>query len=134
MSLTAEYVSWVFAASCGVLQVAVAYSRLRGLCFFERPLWGYVFGSLVAAASFGWFFGTSDRNAVGFPYQTPQQTQVGYVAVALLLALLFTLIVSSVAKGRRLSRSIDAGKGLESLGQATYFQVIRHLFRKRRTE
>lgn len=125
MSFAFQYMLWVFGASCGVLQIAAAASGLRGLSFFSRPLWGYLAGSALVIASFAWFYGTADRNAVGPPYQTPQQTQIIYAGAAVLAALAFTLATCSVI--RRGTRGCAPSGGLESLRHCTYSELLRSL-------
>ena len=133
MSFWAEYFLFVLGALFGALQIAAAHSRLQGLSFFNRPLWGYLFGSPIVAASFWWFFATSDRNINVLQFSNLHTgMMVSCIALSLLVTFLFTFGVNSMVKSKQLNGGGDTEDGLESLKQRTYFQIIRQLIRKRR--
>lgn len=125
--LTLEYIGFVFAAACGVLQLAAARSQLKGLMFFESRFAACLFGAIAIGMAYAWFFSWKDRNQLGLE----GAQQFGYFVTAALLALLFSLGLSSAIKAGKLPGSARA-QGLDALKEMTYFQAIAHRFRRKR--
>ena len=150
LTLVGEYFLFIYLASLGVLQIAVSYANLRGLSFFKRPIWGYIFGSLAIAGGFSWFYivgnphpevgyaiTVSDIFRYGFSNPLPPGTglilgageSVFFFLVAVVCALLTTIIISSIVKFRISTRTPEdkneeALEGLEALKGMTFFQAI----------
>ncbi len=127
-----QYLPLVLFSALGVLQIAAARAELRGLTFFKKPLYCYVFGAIAIVGAFVWFYATGDRNA------EPLVRTVGEVKVffgetesfatfmgGAIGALVATLLVSSVVNAG-ISGSTDKGdpRGLDALKEMTFFQAI----------
>jgi hypothetical protein len=127
LRLWLEYFLFVFMASCGVIQIAAAYSRLHGLMFFRRPLWGYVFAAVVTPLAFLWFFKSENRNVPGLE----GSQQFGDFCLGFIAAVVFSALFSSLLRARdalHLGEG-EAPEGLEALREMTYLQAIRRRLR-----
>jgi hypothetical protein len=130
LRLWLEYFLFVFMASCGVIQIAAAYSRLHGLMFFRRPLWGYVFAAVVTPLAFLWFFKSENRNVPGLE----GSQQFGDFCLGFIAAVVFSALFSSLLRARdalHLGEG-EAPEGLEALREMTYLQAIRRRLRNHR--
>ncbi len=125
MNLASEYIVLIFAASCGVLQVAAAHSRLRGLAFFKSARLTRLFGALVVVGAYVWFFASENRN-VDLPRLEGSQ-QFGNFVLGVFLAIVFTLAVSSLLRANMNPGSGECGEaqGLDALRGLTYFEAMR---------
>jgi len=150
LTLVGVYFIFIYLASLGVLQIAVSYVNLRGLSFFTRPFWGYIFGFLAIAGGFSWFYivgnphpevgyaiTVSDIFRYGFSNPMPpdiglimgEGESVFFFLLAVGCALLTTIIISSIVKCRISPRTPEemkeeAPEGLEALKYMTFFQAI----------
>lgn len=150
LELALEYFVFIFLASLGVLQIAASYTNLRGLSFFKRPIWGYIFGSLAVVGGFSWFYivanphpdvayalGLGDIFRYGWSNPFPPGTGIImgesecllFFLLAVLCALLITILISSIVQSRMPHRTPEgtneeAPKGLEALKEMTFFQAI----------
>mgnify|MGYP001148005777 CR=1 FL=1 len=124
--LALEYFLFLFVASCGVLQIAAAYSGLKGLMFFKGIIETYVLAALAIGGTFWWFFAGSNRNVPGLE----GAQQAVYFFLAALSAIIFTFIVSSLVKARSLSgpKQIAPGRGFDALRETTYFKAVKRNF------
>ncbi|MFC2058019.1 hypothetical protein ACFLTS_00045 [Chloroflexota bacterium] len=130
-----DYFMLVFIGAMGVFQIAAVPARLKGLCFFGRPVLQYIFGVLAIAASFCWFFVGEERN---FQHRVEGSQQLGLFLLAILASYYFTLIVASVIKsifGQKeakpeLGRQHD--EGMETLKAETFLGGIASSLRKER--
>lgn len=122
-----DYFLFIFVAFGGVLQMAAAHAKLRGILFFKKNVLGYICGGLAVGAAIWWFFTTANRNTL--PSLNGGQ-QILLFASAGVAALLFTLAVSSITK-MRMSTSGETSwskPGLEALKELTYLKVTSHSF------
>ena len=157
LKLALEYFLFIFLASLGVLQIAASYANLRGLSFFTRPIWGYIFGSLAVAGGFSWFYTVANPNPevasaitlgdifrYGWSNPYPDKglimgegESVFFFLLAIVCALLITIVVSSIVKSGIPPRTPErmneeAPKGLEALKDMTLFQAITTSLRNRK--
>lgn len=121
----------MFWSSVGALQVIASWANLEGLSFFFHRATGYIFGVGSATAVIVWFF-AADKHAQ--PHVSPQLGEQfsAYVA-GVLVALVFTFVVSSLVKFRKLrpiQGSVDKPQGVELLKRMTWFRAVRHSLRK----
>lgn len=135
ISMTGDYVLYNFIACLGIIQAAVGYAGIRGLCFFKRPIFACLFALVAVSASSAWFFTVKDRNIKGLE-GTEQFT---YMITAAGAALAATVILSSLINWRLKSKnpptSEDSlGPGFETLKHMTYFQAIKRSLRKKRRQ
>ncbi len=126
--LALEYFALVFVAVVGVLQLVAAYNELRGVSFFSRKIYGYLFAALTVGPALAGFFTWLSRNPSGIIHG---REQFAFFILALIAALSFTLAVSSLLKNRRLRGNHAQHDGLEAVREVTFFQALRHRFDRR---
>ena len=150
LTFVGEYFLFIFLASLGILQIAASYTNLKGLSFFSRTAWGYIFGALSIAGGFSWFYIVGNPHPeVGYAitasdifrygYSNPMPPDIGLIMgegesvffflLAVGCALLTTIVISSVVKSRISpitpeDMSEKAEEGLEALKRITFFQAI----------
>ncbi len=126
--LALEYFGLSFVAAVGVLQVVAAYNELRGVSFFSRKIYGYLFAVFTVGPALARFFTWNMRNPTGI---IEGREQFGFFMLALTAALSFTLVASSLLKNRHLRGNHARYDGLEALKEMTFFQALRHRFGRR---
>jgi hypothetical protein len=126
--LALEYFGLVFVAVLGVLQVVAAYNRLRGVSFFRRRVYSYLFAVLTMGSALAGLFTWNWRNPIGI-IQGGEQFVL--FILALIMALALTLVVSSLLYKRCLQKNYVQHDGLELLREKTIFQVVRQRFGRR---
>jgi len=121
--LALEYTIFTFVAACGVLQLAAVHSGLRGLSFFKRPLAASISGAVVVIGAYVWFFAIENRNVPGLE----GSQQLGNFTLGASLAIVFTLVVSSILRASMNPAHSESGQGqgLDVLRAMTYFQAIK---------
>ena len=127
--LALEYFCLAFVATVGVLQVVAAYNELRGVSFFGRKIYSYLFAAFTVGPALAGFFTWNLRNPTGI---IQGSEQFGCFMLALTAALIFTLAASSLLKNRHLRGNHAQHDGLEALREVTFFQALRHRFGRRR--
>jgi len=118
----------------GTVQIAAAYAGLKGLSFFRRPLAGYIFGTLVIAGAFCWFFTIANRSS---PSEVEGGQQVGIFLAGAIATYIITVAVSSLLK-YRLSLQGTASRcreqtnpGIETLKETTLLGAIRSILKRK---
>jgi hypothetical protein len=131
-----QYYLFVFVAAVGVLQFVAAYRRWAGLEFFRNRTLSYLFSLVTVCGSFVWFFGWEDRMDTAMRRAALEGAQqFVYFNTAAFLALVFTLIVSSVLfimRKRTQSPPKTYPPGFGALSEISYFEALRHSFNPRR--
>src|SRR4030042_3041006 len=94
--MTADYVLYNLIACLGIIQAGVSYAGIRGLCFFKRPIFSYIFALVAVSVSSAWFFTVEDRNVKGLE-GTEQFT---FMITACGSALAATVLLSSLINQR----------------------------------
>jgi len=127
--MTADYVLYNLIACLGIIQAGVSYAGIRGLCFFKRPIFGYLFALIAVSVSSAWFFTVKDRNLKGLE----GVEQFTFMITSAGTALAVTLILSSLINWRMKSQNPPSaedclGPGFETLKYMTFFQAIRSRF------
>lgn len=131
----AEYLTFIFMASVGVLQLVAAWRQLNGLLFLKRPALAYPFSLLVIAGSFYWFFQRDNR--IDTIMRRPGLEGSGQFynfCMGAFAALLFTLAVSSLIGllRRRVQRNENENsEGLDTLRQMSYYEAVKRSFRSK---
>jgi hypothetical protein len=133
--MTGDYVLYNSIACLGIIQAAVGYGGIRGLCFFKRPIFAYIFALIAVSASSAWFFTADNRNLKGLE-GTEQFT---YWIVSAGVALIATVVLSSLINRHLKSENPPGsensmGPGFETLKHMTYFQAIKRSLRKKRKQ
>ena len=127
-NLVLGYFSLVFVAAVGVLQVVAAYNELRGISFFSRKIYGYLFAAFTVGPALAGFFTWNSRNPFGI---VQGREQFVFFLLAFTAALSFTLVASSLLNNKRLRGNHVRHDGLEALREVTFFQALRHRFGRR---
>lgn len=130
--MTGDYIVYNLIACLGIIQAGVGYAGIRGLCFFKRPIYCYLFALIAVSVSSAWFFTVEDRNIKGLE-GTEQFT---FMITACGSALAATMLIASIVNYRMASKNLpppedSLGIGFETLRYMTFFQAIkRRYFRK----
>lgn len=128
-SLVLEYILFVALASCGVIQLVVARNKLRGLLFFHNRITTYVFSFLAVGFAYGWFFGWDNRLQEKIMHTGLEGAQqLLYFLVGSLVAVVATVVVSSVRNMQFRDEMCDGDEGLERLRKCSYWHAIRDSF------
>jgi hypothetical protein len=128
LKLSFVYIILVFLAGVGVLQAAAAFNDLNGLLFFPKKMFSYFFALVMTGLPLAVLFDWNWHYAIGI-IQGAEQTELFFLTMV--LALFFTLLVSSIINVRRFSEPNDNLEGLDSLRKSTYFQMLKSHFRKK---
>jgi hypothetical protein len=123
--LVLEYFYLVFIAAVGVIQAAVAYNGLRGVSFFSHRVCGYFFAAVTIGPVLASFFAWNERNPTGV---VEGGQQFYFFMLAIVAAIGFTLVLSSIIKHHSLRGNDVKYDGFEALKEVTFFQAIRHRF------
>ena len=125
-----EYLLFVFMVSLGVLQLVAAWGRFEGLSFFRKRYLGYIFAIVMVGIGY-WLFFRIDRNIPDFAGGLSGPPLFALLLAALVIAILFTLIISS-AINARWGQSAPEGEqeGFEALKRMTYLQAIKKGLRR----
>lgn len=130
-----EYYLFVFVASVGVLQLVATYRQIKGLLFFQNRTLSYIFSILTIGGSFGWFFGWADRlDTIMRRVGLEGAQQFLYFNMAAFLALIFTLIVTSLlysCRSRAQCHQKSYPEGLGALKEIGYFEALKLSLRPR---
>jgi hypothetical protein len=121
MALSLKYSIMVFAAVLGVLQAAAGYNNLRGLLFFKRSLYAYIFAIIAIGVSLGIFFSWNYLFDTGV---IAGSQQAGLFFLSIVLAIVCTLIISSLINIRYYSQLAVQLRGLDALREGTFFRII----------
>ena len=117
-----NYCLLVFIGVVGVLQLAAAHNNLRSLLFFPRRGYTAGFAALAIGLALFAFLTWNDFNKI--IVEGSQQT--GSFLFSAGIALVFTLVFSSVLNSRRVGNGNTAQEGLDALRDCTYYQALRN--------
>jgi hypothetical protein len=115
----------IIAGGTGVLQAAAAHNNLWGLLFFRRRLYANLFAAVTIIPALAAFFTWNYYNATGV-IQGAQQA--GLFTLGIVIALVFTLVLSSLLNRTRLPQCGFPREGLDALREETFFRLIRRRF------
>ena len=124
MPFILDYYILAFVASCGVLQMAATYSRLRGLLFFKNLALNLAAAAVFTVGSFVWFFSSEPRNLPDSAGGLNGNQQVGLFVLASASAVIFSFIVSSIHPLQSRQTAGTDSRGLETLKQCSYMTAI----------
>ncbi len=129
MSLTLEYFLFVTVAAMGFIQFAAARGGLKGLLFSQNFRFNRSLAISLALPPMVAFFTWNYRNPVGI---IEGAQQAGLFSLAVLSAVAFTMIMSSVLNHRKLSSQTQPISCMEDLKTMTFFQAFRKRYRWKR--
>lgn len=124
-----DYFFLIFLSACGVLQIAVSHSGLKGLMFFVRPLYSISVGIVMVLAAFLWFFLSTPRNLPDTGRGLDGIAQTELFSAGAGAALVVTLILSSIINVSLCSGHKSSINGLEALKETTYFHALSNTLR-----
>jgi phosphate/sulfate permease len=117
-----NYCLLVFIGVVGVIQLAAVYNNFCCLLFFPVKILSLIFGIIAVGMALTGFFFWYDLNSIII--EGSQQT--GSFVASAAVAIIFTLILSSLVNHRRFNSVKPGQDGLDTLRQKTFFQVIRN--------
>lgn len=124
-----EYFYLVFIASVGVIQAAVAYNGFKGVSLFYYKVSAYLFALFTTVPVLISFFYWNERNLTGI---IEGREQFYLFMLAIVAAIGFTLVMSSLLKHRSLRKNDIQHDGFEALKEVTFFQALQYRFLRRR--
>jgi hypothetical protein len=128
LALSLWYCLLVFIAVVGLIQTAAVHNNLKGISFFRSRYHAYVFATLTIGGSLFALF------TWNYWYETgiiEGSQQFGLFAASASLALIITLLVSSVINHAAVRQVVIHVNGLESLKTATFIHVMRNRLKRR---
>lgn len=131
--MASDYFILVLIASIGLYQIVAITAKLDGLCFFKRPLPQIVFGALLIAGAYIWFFTSDERN---IQHTVEGSQQLGLFLGAIVVGYVVTGILASAIQAKVRTRVNNPEKekahaiGIESLKTNTFLGSIRSRMRK----
>lgn len=126
--LSMEYIALVFLAVVGVLQLAAMHGCWNKLVFFQNRLLGHILSVLLVIAPLILLFTWNYRNATGIIQGTEQ---AGLFVLSMVLAILFTLVLSSALNHSEPDTVQGQKEGLEVLKGMTYLKAISRLLSRK---
>jgi len=129
LELAIEYSCLVFIAALGVFQLAAAYGQMRGVSFFTRRIYGFIFSALTAIPALIGLFTWNQRNSIGI---IEGFQQFGLFSLAVFIAFIFNVVISHVIQRNKLRRNEVLEEGLEALKEVTFFQALRFRLGRRK--
>ena len=124
-----EYFCLVLIASVGVIQAAVAYNGFKGVSLFYYKVSAYLFALVTAVPVLISFFYWNERNLTGV---IEGREQFCLFMLAIVTAISFTLVLSSLLKYWSLRKNDIQHDGFEALKEVTFFQALLYRFLRRR--
>jgi len=128
-ALWLKYSLFVFVAVVGVIQAAAAHNGLRGLQFFRRTSYAYIFAGVAIAAPLGMFFSWNHLYAVGYIAGSQQAGMFFFTSAA---AIVFTLVVSSLVNLKAFPGRPTKLTGMDVYKETTFFRIFLERIRKKR--
>jgi hypothetical protein len=121
LRLSLEYSILVFLAVTGVIQLAANHNSLHKLLFFKRKVYIYVSSAVMILPAFYVFFTWNYHYATGV---IQGSEQAGLFILSMVIAIIFTLGVSSLLNRSPLESQALSKEGLDVLKEVTYFQAL----------
>jgi hypothetical protein len=121
--LAFEYFFLVFVAAVGVIQAAAAYNGINGISFFNHKIFAYFFMFITLGSVITAFFSWNERNPTGV---IEGGEQFFFFMLAIVSAIGFTLVLSSLIKHWSLHDNNVLNNGLDTLKEVTFFQALRY--------
>ena len=118
-----EYFFVVFVAAVGVIQAAAAYNGINGISFFNRKIYAFFFMFITLGSAITAFFTWNERNPTGV---IEGREQFFFFMLAIVSAIGFTLVLSSLLKHWSLNGNKVLNDGLDTLKEVTFFQALRY--------
>jgi hypothetical protein len=115
------YIGLTFIAINGVFQAAAAYHGFKGMSFFPRPLFAYIFCGVAVIAPLTVLFLWNYYFAINV---VAGSQQAGLFFLTTIIVALFTMIVGELV---HLKTPLPPGKpapGLEALREGTFFRTF----------
>jgi len=127
-----KYLLLIIGGCVGVYQIAAVFGNFKGFWFFRNPKLTCFCGMAIVAATFGWFFSTTDLKRPHIEIEGSQQLWTFLIGSFLALAL--TMIISSLANRRGVERKgkVVIGEGLEDIKSRTVVQAFAYRFKHRK--
>jgi len=119
-----DYVIFVFLASIGVIQLAVAHAGLTKILFLKRTPYAYALGLTLVVVGFTWFFREGPRHVPDTVGGLDGNDQAARFALSALAAVFFTVMATSALNRRAGDGPPPTLHGLEALRDQTYLESL----------
>jgi len=119
-----DYVIFVFLASIGVIQLAVAHAGLTKILFLKRTPYAYALGLTLVVVGFTWFFREGPRHVPDTAGGLDGNDQAARFALSALAAVFFTVMATSALNRRAGDGPPPTLHGLEALRDQTYLESL----------
>lgn len=123
LKLSLEYIGLTFLANIGVLQLAARFNRLRGMSFFNNPVFTCLFALITIAPPLFVFFIWNNLLPTGI---IEGAQQAGLFFISFLLSLVVTLGLTSFLR-RSHTENTTHQQGIEIMRNTTYYKAIRDI-------
>ena len=127
-SLAIDYIILVTVATCGMIQVAAAWSGLRGLLILHHPKASYVLGAALLVGAWAWFVAIGDPAQPGDLANIEGAEQFGLFLAGAAAGTILTALLASATQWRALARHASsqgaAPQGLEALRDDVWLRRI----------
>lgn len=134
-SLAIDYVFLVTVATCGVIQLAAAWSGLGGLLIVRHTWASYALGTVLIVGAWAWFVAIGDPAKPGDLAKIEGAEQFGLFLVGAAVGTLLTAIASSLTQWRapmRSDRSLEPSpEGLDALRDDVWLRRIATRFSRK---
>ena len=124
-----DYYLFVFAASLGVIQIAVSLGRLKGLLLLRSRLAVRAVGGALVIAAFVWFFSTDNRNLNDYEGGLDANVQALLFFLGAATAMATTAVASSIVNARMDGGRPVPGEGFDALKRSSYARALSHSLR-----
>ena len=124
-----DYYLFVFAASLGVIQIAVSLGRLKGLLLLRSRLAARAVAGALVIAAFVWFFSTDNRNLNDYEGGLDANVQALLFFLGAATAMATTAVASSIVNARMDGGGPAPGEGFDALKRSSYARALSHSLR-----
>ncbi len=127
LDLAFEYYGLVTLLAMATIQAASSFNGLKGIVFFQHPLFNYIVSTLVILPCLAALLTWNWRNPTGI---VEGAQQFYFFMLGMVTSILATLFFSSFINHSRFrAKHLPPSNGLESLRDRTFFQAISLRFR-----
>ena len=124
-----DYYLFAFAGSLGVIQIAAALGRLKGLLFIRSHLVASGFSVALVIAAFVWFFSTDNRNLNDYEGGLDANVQALLFFLGAATAMATTAVASSIVNARMDGGGPAPGEGFGALKRSSYARALAYSLR-----
>lgn len=125
LTFAGDYFLLVFISGICTIQIACTFSGLTGLLYMKSAVATRSLGASIIVAAFIWFFSVAERNINDYEGGLDSNEQGLLFFSAIVTAVAFTLLSSSIVNRGMRGQSTRLGAGLGALAESSYFRAVR---------